>query len=58
MNCIPLAPIELLGVGDVVTGQDSTKYIVCQKDNTLYFEPHPNSLTKKEKYHWKDNINY
>ena len=43
MNRIPLAPIELLGVGDVVSGQDGNKYVVCEKVSILYWEPYTNT---------------
>ena len=43
MNRIPLAPIEFLGVGDVVSGQDGNKYIVCEKVSILYWEPYTNA---------------
>ena len=43
MNRIPLAPIEFLGVGDVVSGQDGNKYVVCEKVSILYWEPYTNT---------------
>lgn len=64
MNRTPLAPIEFLGVGDILSGQDGNKYVVCKKGNILYWEPYtvasPSKPIRKvkeakEKYYWKDN---
>ena len=45
MNRIPLAPIEFLGVGDIVSGQDGNKYVVCEKLSILYWEPYSTDVS-------------
>ena len=40
MNSIPLVPINVLRVGDILCGQDNIKYIVKEKAGTLYWKPY------------------
>ena len=39
MNRIPLAPIDFIAVGDMLTGQDGNKYVVCDEGGVLYWKP-------------------
>ena len=39
MNRIPLAPIDFIAVGDLLTGQDGNKYVVCDEGGILYWKP-------------------
>ena len=39
MNRIPLADIVNIAVGDMLTGQDGNKYIVCDEAGVTYWKP-------------------
>lgn len=45
MNRTPLAPIEFLGVGDILSGQDGNKYVVCKKADIPYWEPYTTNVS-------------
>ena len=68
MDLVPKASIKCLSLGDVLTGQDGNKYIVCDEGGIIYWKPHVTSVASvqvitptkpikevKEKYYWKDN---
>ena len=40
MDLLPKCPITSCSLGDILTGQDGNKYIVCKKANTMYWEPY------------------
>lgn len=40
MDLVPKASIKSLTLGDVLTGQDGNKYVVCKKGDILYWEPY------------------
>ena len=40
MDLVPKASIKSLCIGDVLSGQDGNKYVVCKNANVLYWEPY------------------
>lgn len=40
MDLIPKVSIRSLSIGDILTGQDGNKYIVCKEANIMYWKPH------------------
>ena len=40
MDQVPKVSIKSLCVGDVLSGQDGNKYVVCKNANVLYWEPY------------------
>lgn len=65
MDLVPKSYIKFLCIGDVLTGQDGNKYIVCDEAGILYWKPHVTSVSnvvvaptkpkKAKKYYWKNN---
>lgn len=60
MNSIPVTPFETVATGDILTGQDGNKYVVCKEGNISFWKPYSNSKPKvskkiRDKFHWKDN---
>ena len=40
MDLVPKVSIKSLSIGDMLTGQDGNKYVVCKtNNNVLYWEP-------------------
>ena len=39
MDLVPKTSIKSLSIGDMLTGQDGNKYVVCKKANVLYWKP-------------------
>ena len=47
MDLVPKTPIKSLSIGDMLTGQDGNKYVVCKtNNNVLYWEPVEEIITK------------
>jgi len=45
MDLVPKISIKSLTVGDVLTGQDGNKYMVCEEAGILYWKPYVSSVT-------------
>ena len=45
MDLVPKSSIKSLCLGDVLTGQDGNKYIVCDEGGIMYWKPHVAGVT-------------